>query len=116
LSRRRGDGDDDDVPRGTTRYRFAYDYNALAIGNESSTTTTGMILIHPIGVGIGKWYYDRLLRSLRENRDGDVGRRVVVLVPDLLGSATASGPTRETTNNGDDAISSYGLPLLNVTD
>ncbi|KAL3808251.1 hypothetical protein ACHAXA_006527 [Cyclostephanos tholiformis] len=101
---------DDDVPPPRTRYRFEYDYNALVIGNATDQITTGMILVHPIGVGIGRWYYDRLLSSLRDEY-GNTGRRTVVLVPDLLGSATASGPTDEF---GDPI--SHELPLLNVTD
>jgi hypothetical protein len=76
-----------------------------------TTTTTGIMLIHPIGVGIGKWYYDRLLTSLRDRVCGDVGgHRYIFLVPDLLGSATASGPTDDIGGTIPE------LPLLNVTD
>ena len=82
----------------------------MAVGGcTSNSTTTGIMLIHPIGVGIGKWYYDRLLKSLRD-RCGDMGHRFVFLVPDLLGSATASGPTDDIGGTIPE------LPLLNITD
>ena len=35
-------------------YSFTYDYNVMEIGS-SSNTTTAVVLIHPIGVGIGKF-------------------------------------------------------------
>ena len=51
-----------------------YEYDELEIlgnsnsdSNSSSTLTTGVILIHPIGVGIGKWFYERLMSALCEN-------------------------------------------------
>ena len=112
-------------------YRFTYDYNemiidsAAAIGQrtnsqQSITTTTGIMLIHPIGVGIGKWYYDRLFSSLLKEQHRIINntlttedrQRVAILAPDLLGSATACYPT--------DIASSTALtkklPLLNITD
>ena len=61
------------------------------LGSTPSPSTTAVLLVHPIGVGIGRWYYSRLLASLAE-RYGDIGHRLVFLAPDLLGSATASGP------------------------
>ena len=95
-----------------TSYKIAYDYDELVIGNaspENQNTTTAVMLVHPIGVGIGKWYYDRLLKSLA---DTDVQQgRIVFISPDLLGSYTASSP-----------IQSYSgqelkkFPLLNITD
>ena len=79
--------------------------------SSNPTTTTRIMLIHPIGVGIGKWYYDRLLISLRDRVRGDMGgHRFVFLVPDLLGSATASGPTDDVGGTIPE------LPLLNITD
>jgi len=88
--------------------RFTYDSDELVIGNTSKSATTAVMLIHPIGVGIGKWYYDRLLASLEE-KYGDIEHRLVFLSPDLLGSATASGPIDV---NGE---SVQRLPLLNIT-
>jgi len=90
-------------------YRFTYDTNELVIGDRSNSATTAIILIMPIGVGIGKWYYNRLLASLQEQY-GDIEHRLVFLAPDLLGSATASGPV----NIHGEAVRK--IPLLNITD
>jgi len=70
------------------------------------------MLVHPIGVGIGKWYYDRLLKSLAdEYTDLQQGRRMVFLSPDLLGSYTASSPI-----SSDSGQELKRFPLLNITD
>jgi len=93
-------------------YRFSYDYNELVIGHsKNQNTTTAVMLIHPIGVGIGRWYYDRLLQSLKVKYD-DINTRVVLIAPDLLGSATACGPLVDL----DTEPSLDKLPLLNITD
>ena len=93
-------------------YRFTYDYNELVIGSSTNQNTiTAVMLIHPIGVGIGRWYYDRLLQSLKEQYD-DINSRVVFITPDLLGSATACGPIVDS----DTVPSLDKLPLLNITD
>ncbi|KAL7548127.1 hypothetical protein ACHAWF_011420 [Thalassiosira exigua] len=102
---RRG-SDDPDGPAPAPS-RFTYDYDELVVGNASKPTTDAVVLVHPIGVGIGKWYYDRLLRSLRRYDDAD---RLAFLVPDLLGSATASDPFDA------DGRPITKLPLLNITD
>ena len=96
----------------TTSYRIAYDYDELVIGNTSSTenATTAVMLVHPIGVGIGKWYFDRLLNSLADAHNNVQGR-MVFISPDLLGSYTASSPIRS--DNGQEIKK---LPLLNITD
>ena len=104
-----------DVSNQTSVYKFTYDYNEMVIGSstkqhQSSSATTAIMLVHPIGVGIGKWYYDRLLQSLK-NQYGDIESRLVFIVPDLLASATASGPTDK---NGESITTK--LPLLNITD
>ncbi|KAL7426608.1 hypothetical protein ACHAXH_002275 [Discostella pseudostelligera] len=77
------------------------------------------MLIHPIGVGIGKWYYDRLFASLLKKKYSsnnsvvtDDDRRLVILAPDLLGSATACSPIDIATNTP----LTKQLPLLNITD
>jgi len=94
------------------RYSFTYDYNELVIGySTNQNTITAVMLIHPIGVGIGRWYYDRLLQSLKEQYD-DINARVVFIAPDLLGSATACGPLVDS----DTEPSTDKLPLLNITD
>ena len=72
----------------TSVYKFTYDYNEMVIGSntkqqQQSSATTAIMLVHPIGVGIGKWYYDRLLQSLK-NHYGDIESRLVFLAPDLL--------------------------------
>lgn len=111
----------------TPTYRFTYDYNEMIIdpttianrADHRQTKTTGIMLIHPIGVGIGKWYYDRLFASLLKEKyssnntavAGD-DRRLVILAPDLLGSATACSPIDIATNT---PITKQ-LPLLNITD
>eukprot|EP00986_Skeletonema_menzelii_P020060 scaffold29997_cov171-Skeletonema_menzelii.AAC.6 len=97
-----------------TSYRIAYDYDELVIGNTSSeNTTTAVMLVHPIGVGIGKWYYDRLLNSLADANNNNVqqGGRMVFISPDLLGSYTASSPIRS-----DSGQELKKFPLLNITD
>ena len=99
----------------TSVYKFTYDYNEMVIGSntkqqQQSSATTAIMLVHPIGVGIGKWYYDRLLQSLK-NQYGDIESRLVFLAPDLLASASASGPVD---TNGDPITTK--LPLLNITD
>ena len=94
------------------RYSFTYDYNELVIGHSTNqNTTTAVMLIHPIGVGIGRWYYDRLLQSLKVKYD-DINSRVVFITPDLLGSSSACGPLVDS----DTEPSTDKLPLLNITD
>jgi hypothetical protein len=98
--------------RTPTSYRITYDYDELVIGNAASENTTAVMLVHPIGVGIGKWYYDRLLKSLAdEYTDLQQGRRMVFLSPDLLGSYTASSPI-----SSDSGQELKRFPLLNITD
>ena len=104
-----------DVSNQTSVYKFTYDYNEMVIGSntkqqQQSSATTAIMLVHPIGVGIGKWYYDRLLQSLK-NQYGDIESRLVFLAPDLLASASASGPVD---TNGDPITTK--VPLLNITD
>ena len=92
------------------RLRFQYDFDELVCGNAPATAPThAVILIHPIGVGIGRWYYDRLLESL-EKDNNDRPTRLVFLVPDLLGSGSASAPIA---SDGSDMLQ---LPLLKVSD
>ena len=103
------------------RLRFQYDFDELVIdAKESSapptstpTLTHAVMLIHPIGVGIGRWYYDRLMDSLKNDFSGpntNVTDRTVFLSPDLLGSGSASAPIAA---DGTDMLE---LPLLTVSD
>ena len=105
------------------RYSFTYDCDEMILGDSDDTainnkpstkTTTAVMLIHPIGVGIGRWYHDRLLASLQERYNDIDDHRLVFVSPDLLGSATASGPVDATTANNGEAIQKF--PLLNITD
>jgi hypothetical protein len=92
-------------------YQITYDYDELIIGNSStSKNVTAVMLVHPIGVGIGRWYHDRLLKSLADDF-AEHRSRVVFLSPDLLGSYTACSPVEVT--NGQ-VLQKF--PLLNITD
>ena len=91
-----------------SRYRYNYCYDELVLGDDREEVTlapgrtTAVVLVQPIGVGIGRWYYGRLLISLREEFDrirnnaggvhGERGR-IVLIVPDLLGCGSACDPT-----------------------
>ena len=94
---------------------------------EATTTTTGVILIHPIGVGIGKWFYNRLLNSLYNLEEyknttsldtvasmaGSTSKQhqLIVVAPDLLGSGTACNPVNKKLNED-----VHQVPLLKVQD
>jgi hypothetical protein len=127
---------------------FDYEYEQLLLGDgwnavtNATAATTGILLIHPIGVGIGKWYYHRLLQALSskqhdvyedetENGSRPMSRRrpVLVVVPDLLGSSSACPPTISTSCNSNDDDDNNNnnkmvqnkawtrpLPLLNISD
>ena len=96
-----GDGDADNL-------KFSYDVNEFVFDVDSGGPSRAYLLIHPIGVGIGRWYYDRLLSSLRERVAGTTAS--IFLAPDLLGSSTASAPV----DSRGDGPRTY--PLLNITD
>jgi len=74
-------------------YHFHYLANVLDIPGNSITPTKHrvIVLIHPIGVGIGRWYYDRLLAEL-EKRQGSFTQPSTFIAPDLLVCGTASDP------------------------
>ena len=92
-------------------YQITYDYDELIIGNSStSKNVTAVMLVHPIGVGIGRWYHDRLLKSLADDF-AEHESRVIFLSPDLLGSYTACSPV-EVANGR--VLQKF--PLLNITD
>lgn len=93
----------------TTTLGFDYDYDIidLPVGTDlpASGKTTGIMLIHPIGVGIARWYYQRLVSSLVA-RHARIGARLVIVVPDLLGSGSACNATAGTQK----------FPLFNISD
>jgi hypothetical protein len=97
----------------TQELDFQYDYDQLQIGKSVAfqKNATGVVLVHPIGVGIGKWFFNRLLDAL-STRHGDTTKSLVLVVPDLLGSGSACNPTLR--NNG--AHELKRLPLLNISD
>jgi len=77
-----------------------------------------VLLIQPIGVGIGCWYYDRLLDELARRYGGTILHkptlhRFVFVVPDLIGCGTASNPSLVTDEESSDVKK---LPLLSVDD
>jgi hypothetical protein len=91
---------------------FAYDYDVidLPVGNKApaKTKTTGIMLIHPIGVGIARWYYQRLVSSL-VSRQSRIAERLVIVAPDLLGSGSACNAT-----SGTEVVRKF--PLFNISD
>ena len=92
-------------PFGT--YEFDYEYSELSLAENPSTA---VLLIHPIGVGIGRWYYNRLLQQLPKNQRSNH----VFLVPDLLGSSSACNPIIR--GHDSKKVSTTKLPLLTIDD
>lgn len=95
-----------------TIMNFSYDYDVIDMTTGSNVPsnckTTGIMLIHPIGVGIARWYYQRLVSSL-VTKQAKVGERLVVVVPDLLGSGSACNATV-----GTETVKKF--PLFNISD
>ncbi len=92
---------------------FSYDYDVIELTNgtnegTSASRTTGIVLIHPIGVGIARWYYQRLVSSLVA-KQMRAGERLVVVVPDLLGSGSACNVTA-----GTETVKKF--PLFSISD
>ena len=86
--------------------------------NNDTSPPLGILLIHPIGVGIAKWYYERLLEqlSLRWKNDDRISRSATVLVPDLLASGSASEATVGNEHDQTEPTIVKKLPLITVTD
>ena len=134
-----------------THLLFDYDFNELVLRDKSLLSsssssssreekhspnqgekTTIVLLIQPIGVGIGRWYYNRLLKEMSssiQNLEGtDDHRNLIFLAPDLLGCGSACNPSQvmvdETNDDRSDQKKSYRdgsiplekLPLLQVKD
>ena len=98
-----------------TALNFSYDYDVIELTNgangangASTSKTTGIMLIHPIGVGIARWYYQRLVSSLIA-KQVNAGEHLVVVVPDLLGSGSACNATA-----GTEIVNKF--PLFNISD
>lgn len=95
----------------------------------TATTSTIVLLIHPIGVGISRWYYDRLLQELpnshnkifleNENSDHEM-HNLIFLAPDLLGCGTACNPQLVDDSNDKEEVVVQSiinkLPLFKVND
>ena len=100
-------------PAEQQQLNFSFDFNKQALG-PATKTTTGVLLVHPIGVGIGKWFYDRLLYSLQSKYNEQVPRNtksLLLLAPDLIGSGTGCNPVV-----AEDGSEIGKLPLLNISD
>jgi hypothetical protein len=97
---------------------FTYDFDILPLGGPFTPLKPirGVVLIHPIGVGIGKWFYARLLNALNEQCRGEA-QQCLVIVPDLLGCASACEPVIVMMRSSDDNdMIMKHTPLLNITD
>ncbi len=108
---------------------FHYDYNELLVAGSSSGITDDssskpkktriILLIQPIGVGIGRWYYDRLLHQFESGGNellqerGNSEYDYVFLSPDLLGCGSACHPYLTSANTNS---SLSALPLFSVND
>lgn len=114
--------------------KFDYEYNELSLlssplgSNEQDVSANIILLIHPIGVGIGKWYYNRLLnvistsyQNLEAATNKETPQQLIVLAPDLLGCGSACNPKLVTINSDHDetneeSITMTKFPLLTVND
>ena len=100
---------------------FDYQYNELVVPSSTSTKCTNntkiVLLVQPIGVGIGRWYYDRLLHEFQEfpseGEESDHDINMIFLAPDLLGCGTACNP-RLISNDDGDSKTMKALPLITV--
>jgi hypothetical protein len=92
--------------------QISYEANVLELNTSNlgkrSTSRLAIILIHPIGVGIGRWYYDRLLVELKK-QESMFSQPTTVIAPDLLACGSASEPDFVNSPN-------IGLPLFTVSD
>jgi hypothetical protein len=78
-------------PNMTQSYSYKYDKLRLdPIITQASTETIGLVLIHPIGVGISRWFYERLLLAFSSLPTRS--KRYIIISPDLLGSGSGCDP------------------------
>jgi hypothetical protein len=92
-------------------FTYKYNYDVLQVLGEDTNTkndVTGVILIHPIGVGISKWFYDRLNESFA---DTNVSSTLYLITPDLLGSGSAVCLPAPPEN-----VKPSIIPLFNISD
>eukprot|EP00536_Pseudo-nitzschia_multiseries_P007894 jgi/Psemu1/287433/fgenesh1_pg.191_\ len=145
---RKGEGANTAVDKTSRTLNFAYEYDVIDFPIQTTANdpvkfgrTTGILLIHPIGVGIARWYYQRLVHSLvtkhasiamdgtkiqDDNNQQRNNHRVIVVVPDLLGSGSACNATvskatmkendGQTTSNGKGEEMAKTFPLFNISD
>ncbi|KAG7364170.1 hypothetical protein IV203_037372 [Nitzschia inconspicua] len=116
---------DDKISTGTS-VTFTYDYDLMKVGYDSRSrvlNTTGIVLIHPIGVGISKWFYERLMSSLATTYyEGDFRKqnqrknRFLVIAPDLLGSGSACNATMYKAGADSEPVEMTKYPLFNISD
>uniref|UniRef100_A0A7S4IJV2 Uncharacterized protein n=1 Tax=Odontella aurita TaxID=265563 RepID=A0A7S4IJV2_9STRA len=123
--------------RGDIRYKglmFEYNSDEIILGSDASKgeDTIGVMLIHPIGVGISRWYFHRLLLALESyfsdrstSRSGGSSSgqqyRYVFIAPDLVGSGTCSNPHPVYSRKPDSESvvkeeELNELPLFNISD
>ena len=105
---------------------LSYQYDELQLtqpheNDNENRRTVGMILIHPIGVGISKWFYHRLLTSLSEHYSASSLKQnnLHILVPDLIASGSACNATVLAVGDKDEDIQielPRPWPLLNISD
>lgn len=115
---RRSTGRDHDGVDSTLEYTYKYDKLLLQPSIASyaaSSETIGIVLIHPIGVGIGRWFYERLLNAFSVSiNDFD---NLLILSPDLLGSGSACNPQWSVSvSSSSSQQKKHHLPLLNISD
>jgi len=103
-------------------WNFTYAYDTLLVDGERAATTaatvarnakktTGVVMIHPIGVGIARWYYHRIMRAFGQQNYA-CQQNVFLVAPDLLASGTA---TSQAFLNAS-LVPPKHLPLLNISD
>jgi hypothetical protein len=72
----------------TNILNITYNVDQHFFPGERSDKVRAILLLHPIGVGISRWYYHRLIRQL--HRITHWKQSTLVLVPDLLACGTAT--------------------------
>ena len=110
----------------TVNLTFTFEYDNLLVepstkipNDDTATTkttpTTGVLLIHPIGVGIARWFYHRLFHAFANHSISSTSplsqQRLLFVAPDLIGSGGATNPTTESSRKLPRV-----LPLFNISD
>lgn len=117
LSRFKNTRRNEDVSVAAKQIQFNYKCNLItknADARYNDLSHKCVLLVQPIGVGIGRWYYDRLLQELVKSQDILVDN-ISFIVPDLLGSGSAAKPSY-ILEDGCNETFSKDLPLLTVND